>query len=103
MYIFWQDWRLQVFVHLGERSVCCCTAIGGSFAPQFICQQLGAAADSAAAAGPAALPTLDFDAASRAAEPAASAGPSPGAVQTQLEAISGIQKLFAGYGRRVSP
>lgn len=40
---------LQVYFHLGGRSICCCTAIGGSFAPEFVCGNIGEAANAAAA------------------------------------------------------
>ncbi|KAL8439382.1 hypothetical protein Efla_001852 [Eimeria flavescens] len=72
----------QVCVHLGGRSVCCCTAIGGSFAPQFISRKLGEAADTAVA---------DVSTAATASSVQSSG------TDTRIEAVWTLQSLFAAH------
>ncbi|OEH79379.1 hypothetical protein cyc_06401 [Cyclospora cayetanensis] len=76
----------QVFVHLGERSICSCTGIGGSFAPHFICKELGPSADSAAAAY----------SASRIHSATSSTAHEPQIAQVQ-RAVKDIQGLFTAH------
>ncbi|KAL8270118.1 hypothetical protein Esti_005972 [Eimeria stiedai] len=74
----------QVYVHLGGHSVCCCTALGGSFAPQFVCQKLGQAADSAVSA--AGARKHNFISRKDAS-----------GVSTRIEVIQALQQLFAAH------
>ncbi|CDJ54294.1 hypothetical protein, conserved [Eimeria brunetti] len=61
------NWYVEVYVHLGKRSVCCCSSNGGSFASQFIAKNLGPAADSLTASAAAAAASAAASAAAAAA------------------------------------
>lgn len=81
----------QVYLHLGKSSVSCCLGDKGSFAPQFISENLGAAADSIA-----------VEASAEFASAAEKAG-TPEVVQPRAKKIQKIiwdfQKLFISYGK----
>lgn len=80
----------QVYLHLGKSSVSCCLGDKGSFAPQFISENLGAAADSIA-----------VEASAEFASAAERAG-TPEVVQPRARKIQKLiwdfQKLFTSYG-----
>ncbi|KAL8444635.1 hypothetical protein Emag_005418 [Eimeria magna] len=76
---------ISVYVHLGGHSVCCCSALGGSFAPQFVCEKLGQAADSAVATAAARRSNSTLHKAAS-------------GVDARIEIIQALQQLFAAHG-----